>query len=103
MGGGGRRATTLTRGRPGNTSSRKNRSFGSKSEDPMAQPQSQSSKEASAPESRSGANLPARRARGAQRTPSGPLSWAAAGPYGLMRRLSEDMDQLFGELTGATG
>lgn len=69
----------------------------------MAQPQSQSSKEASAPESRSGANLPATRARGTQRTPSGPLSWAAAGPYGLMRRLSEDMDQLFGELTGATG
>ena len=70
----------------------------------MAQPQSQSSRESSATESRRTANVPVQRARSGQLAPSsGPSSWAAAGPFGLMRRLSDDMDQLFGELTGAMG
>jgi len=35
--------------------------------------------------------------------PTGLSAWAATNPFGLMRRLSEDMDQLFGQLVGGSG
>ncbi len=66
----------------------------------MAQPQTQA-KNASTTDTRRTTNMPATQARSMQ--PSGPMAWAAGGPFGLMRRLSDDMDQLFGELAGGIG
>jgi len=44
-------------------------------------------------------SMPARRR---ELAPAGLGSWAASSPFGLMRRLSEDMDQLFGQLAGSS-
>ena len=63
----------------------------------MAQPQMQQ-KDGSLTDPRRTATIPATQSRGMQR--GNPMTWAG-GPFGLMRRLSDDMDQLFGELTGS--
>jgi HSP20 family protein len=66
----------------------------------MAQPQTQA-KEASPANPKTTSTMPATRSRGmAPMSPDPMLSWAA-GPFGLMRRLSDDMDQLFGQLIGS--
>ncbi len=56
----------------------------------------------SPPESQTTMNPPAARAQGRQLASRNPLPWTA-GPFGMMRRLSDDMDQLFGQLIGRSG
>jgi len=46
-------------------------------------------------------DVPATQARGGQLGPRELAAWAG-GPFGLMRRLSEDMDLLFGQLLGGS-
>jgi HSP20 family protein len=62
----------------------------------MAQSQPQS---VSSPQSATSRSMPARRR---ELAPAGLGSWATSSPFGLMRRLSEDMDQLFGQLVGGS-
>ena len=67
----------------------------------MAQPQVQA-RENSGTDRRT--TMPAEQNRSKSLAPREALSWAegpfGGGPFGLMRRLSDDMDQLFGQLTG---
>jgi HSP20 family protein len=67
----------------------------------MAQPQVQA-RENSGTDRRT--TMPAAQNRSKSLAPRDALSWAGGpfggGPFGLMRRLSDDMDQLFGQLTG---
>lgn len=71
----------------------------------MAQPQTQT-REMSAD---AGNNRPApvraqNQNRGGQQLAArGPAAWAATSPFGIMRRLSDDMDQLFSQLIGSSG
>ena len=68
----------------------------------MAQPQAQA-RDSSTREARSMTNMPARQSRSSQLSRRDPMmGWAAAEPFGLMRRLTDDMDQLFGQLLGGT-
>ena len=48
-------------------------------------------------------NVPVAQSRAAQPTLSEPIAWISASPFGLMRRLSEDMDQLFNQFLGSGG
>ena len=67
----------------------------------MAQPQVQA-RENSGTDRRT--TMPAAQNRSKSLAPRDALSWEGGpfggGPFGLMRRLSDDMDQLFGQLTG---
>lgn len=45
--------------------------------------------------------MPAAQSRTTQPVLSEPTAWSAASPFGLMRRLSEDMDQLFNQFLGS--
>jgi HSP20 family protein len=67
----------------------------------MAQPQVQARKN-SGTDRRT--TMPAAQNRSKSLAPRDALSWEGGpfggGPFGLMRRLSDDMDQLFGQLTG---
>jgi HSP20 family protein len=67
----------------------------------MVQPQVQA-RENSGTDRRT--TMPATQNRSKSLAPRDALSWAGGpfggGPFGLMRRLSDDMDQLFGQLTG---
>jgi HSP20 family protein len=67
----------------------------------MAQSQAQA-KEASSANTRRTANVPATQNRGGPLTSRDPMAWSVS-PFGLMRRLSDDMDQLFGQLAGGLG
>ena len=64
----------------------------------MAQSQAQPN----ATSSETGRNMPATQARSGQLVSRDLPMWSAS-PFGLMRRLSEDMDQLFGQLAGGNG
>jgi HSP20 family protein len=67
----------------------------------MAHSQAQA-RERSSGETQRTRNVPALQARGGQLGSREPAVWFAS-PFGLMRRLSEDMDQLFGQLLGGSG
>ena len=76
----------------------------------MAQPQSQTNQTSNqtsnqASSANTGRNTPATRMQtrggGGQLTARDQRSWAGS-PFGLMRRLSDDMDQLFSQLIGGT-
>ncbi len=67
----------------------------------MAQPQTQAN-DASMADTRRKTNLPAMQGRGSRLATQGPLAWAA-GPFGLMRRLSDDMDELFDQFLSGAG
>jgi HSP20 family protein len=68
----------------------------------MAQPQSQTQPATSTSSGSRG--MPATRSqpRGGSLVSRDPRAWAAS-PFGLMRRLSDDMDELFGQLIGGAG
>lgn len=65
----------------------------------MAQPQVQTRK--SSGESRSATNALATQSAGQRLGLNEPSTWAAS-PFGLMRRLSDDMDQLIGQVLGVS-
>ena len=67
----------------------------------MAQLQVQA-KEGSSADTRKRTNVAAAKGRGRQLASRENLAWPA-GPFGLMRRLSDDMDQIFGQLIGGIG
>ncbi len=67
----------------------------------MAQPQAQAG-DSSPVDSRTTTNKPATQAQGGRLPARNSLAWSA-GPFGMMRRLSDDMDQLFDQLIGGAG
>lgn len=67
----------------------------------MAHSQAQA-REGSSGQTQRTRNAPATQARGGQLEPRELAAWPVS-PLGLMRRLSEDMDQLFGQLLGGSG
>jgi HSP20 family protein len=67
----------------------------------MAQSQAKPQQETASAETRS-TNVPAAQTRRGQLAPREMTPWSL-NPFSLMRRLSEDMDQMFGQLAGSVG